>query len=67
LEIGTVEFDEGEFFAKLRAMSDEELKKFGKSLAFITSGTVSARQHVGDFDWQLREAHAEWRKRYPKK
>jgi hypothetical protein len=49
---------------RLRAMSDEELIAFGKSVRKLAEPRVIP----GPDPWkmQLKEARAEWRRRYPK-
>jgi hypothetical protein len=51
---------------RLRKMSDEELREFGKAAKYM----VSAKANIGkpplpDFVPQLEEARAEWRRRHP--
>jgi hypothetical protein len=51
---------------RLRKMSDEELRKFGKAARYM----ISARANMGKpplptFVLQLEEARAEWRTRHP--
>jgi hypothetical protein len=50
---------------RLRAMSDEELIKFGKMVRSLSAPRVS----VTPDPWkaQLEEARAEWRRRHPRR
>jgi hypothetical protein len=52
---------------RLRKMSDEELRKFGKAALYMVSPTANmGTQPLPDFVLQLEEARAEWRRRHPK-
>jgi hypothetical protein len=51
---------------RLRKMSDEELRKFGKAARYIVSPTANmGKPPLPDFVLQLEEARAEWRRRHP--
>lgn len=47
--------------ARLAKMPDEELKRYGRSSAFM-----AGRSDRETFRVQLEEARAEWRRRHPK-
>jgi hypothetical protein len=52
--------------ARLRKMSDEELRKFGKAARYMASPTANmGKPPLPAFVLQLEEARAEWRRRYP--
>jgi hypothetical protein len=49
---------------RLRKMSDEELRKFGKAARYMVSPTANmSRPPLPAFVLQLEEARAEWRRR----
>jgi hypothetical protein len=50
---------------RLRKMSDEELRKFGKAARDMASPTANmGKPPLPDFALQLEEARAEWRRRH---
>lgn len=51
---------------RLQIMSDEELISFGKSLRSLCA-VKRVSTTPNPFEGQLREARAEWRRRYPKR
>ena len=52
--------------ARLRKMSDEELRKFGKAARYMISPTANmGKAPLPTFVLQLEEARAEWRRRHP--
>jgi hypothetical protein len=64
--IQLADFDVEDLRTRLRKMSDEELRKFGKAARYM----VSPRANMGKpplptFVLQLEEARAEWRRRHP--
>ena len=51
---------------RLRKMSDEELRKFGRAARYMASPTVNmGKPPLPTFVLQLEEARAEWRRRHP--
>jgi hypothetical protein len=49
---------------RLRKISDEELRKFGKAAKYMVSPKASmGKPPLPDFVLQLEEARAEWRRR----
>ena len=49
---------------RLRKMSDEELRKFGKAARYMVSPRANMdKPPLPDFVLQLEEARAEWRRR----
>jgi hypothetical protein len=49
---------------RLRKMSDEELRKFGKAARYMISPTANlGKPPLPTFVLQLEEARAEWRRR----
>jgi hypothetical protein len=51
---------------RLRKMSDEELRKFGKAARYMVSQTANTgKPPLPAFALQLEEACAEWRRRHP--
>ena len=64
--IQLADFDHDALRTRLRKMSDEELREFGKAARYM----VSPRANMGKappptFVLQLEEARAEWRRRHP--
>jgi hypothetical protein len=64
--IQLADFDRDALRTRLRKMSDEELREFGKAARYM----VSPRANMGKpplptFVLQLEEARAEWRRRHP--
>jgi hypothetical protein len=52
---------------RLRKMSDEELREFGKAARYMVSPTANmGKPPLPDFVLQLEEARAEWRRRRQK-
>jgi hypothetical protein len=52
--------------ARLRKMSDKELRKFGKAARYMVSPTANmGKPPLPTFVLQLEEARAEWRRRHP--
>jgi len=50
--------------ARLRKMSDEELREFGKAARYMVSPTANmGKPPLPTFVLQLEEARAEWRRR----
>jgi hypothetical protein len=50
--------------ARLRKMSDEELREFGKAARYMVSPTANTgKPPLQTFVLQLEEARAEWRRR----
>jgi hypothetical protein len=50
---------------RLRQMSDEKLRKFGKAARYMVSPTANmGKPPLPDFVLQLEEARAEWRRRH---
>jgi len=53
--------------ARLRKMSDEELREFGKAARYMVSPTANmGKPPLPTFVLQLNEARAEWRRRHPR-
>jgi hypothetical protein len=53
------------FRTRLRKMSDEELRKFGKAARYMVSPTANmGKPPLPAFMLQLEEARAEWRRRH---
>ena len=51
---------------RLRKMSDEQLRNFGKAARYMTSPTANmGKPPLATFMLQLEEARAEWRRRHP--
>ena len=51
---------------RLRKMSDEELREFGKAARYMVSPKANmGKPPLPAFVLQLEEARAEWRNRYP--
>lgn len=62
--------DIAELRARLRAMSDAELRRFGSAARHMCSTLRSRRPEDlarVEFEIQLEEASAEWRRRHPPK
>jgi hypothetical protein len=54
--------------ARLRAMDDRMLKRWGQSAAYMCSPSANlGAEPRPEFVLQLEEARAEWRRRHPKK
>ena len=54
--------------ARLRKMSDEELREFGKAARYMVSPTANmGKPPLPTFVLQLEEARAEWRRRQKNK
>jgi len=64
IQLATLNIDE--LRARLRKMSDEELRKFGEAGKYMVSPKANmGKPPLPDFVLQLEEARAEWRRRYP--
>jgi len=60
-------FDIDALRARLRKMSDEELREFGKAARYMVSPTANmGKPPLPTFVLQLNEARAEWRRRHPR-
>jgi hypothetical protein len=56
-----------ELRARLQKMSDADLLKFGKGAAHMCKPVPNSNRPIREvFREQLREARAEWRRRFPK-
>lgn len=52
--------------ARLRKMSDEELREFGKAARYMVSPSANmGKPPLPTFVLQLEEARAEWKRRHP--
>ena len=61
------DFDRDALRTRLRKMSDEELREFGKAARYIVSpGANMGKPPLPNFVLQLEEARAEWRRRHPR-
>jgi hypothetical protein len=59
-------FDVNALRTRLRKMSDQELRKFGKAARYMVSPTANmGKPPLPDFVLQLEEARAEWHRRHP--
>ena len=66
IQLTTLNVDE--LRTRLRKMSDEELRKFGRAAAHMVSPKANMGQPPREtFVIQLAEARAEWARRHPKK
>jgi hypothetical protein len=64
--IQMADFDVEGLRARLRKMSDEELRKFGKAARYMISPTANmGKAPLPTFVLQLEEARAEWRRKHP--
>ena len=64
--IQLADFDRDALRTRLRKMSDEELREFGKAARYMVSpGASMGKPPLPAFVLQLQEARAEWRKRHP--
>ena len=62
IQLATLNVDE--LRTRLRKMSDEELRKFGKAARYMVSPTANmGKPPLPDFVLQSEEARAEWRRR----
>jgi hypothetical protein len=62
--IQLADFDRDALRRRLREMSDEELREFGKAARYMVSpGANMAKPPLPTFVLQLEEARAEWRRR----
>ena len=62
IQLTTLNVDE--LRTRLRKMSNEELRKFGKAARFMVSPKANmGKPPLPDFVLQLEEARAEWRRR----
>ncbi|MFZ0884839.1 MAG: hypothetical protein WAN14_15680 [Candidatus Acidiferrales bacterium] len=65
--VGQTEFAAEEFRKRLRAMSDEQLIRYGKAARYMADPRQSANGRVENvYVVQLAECRAEWRRRHPK-
>jgi hypothetical protein len=65
--IQLADFDRDALRTRLRKMSDEELREFGKAARYMVSpGANMGKPPLPTFVLQLQEARAEWRKRHPR-
>jgi hypothetical protein len=65
--IGLADFDRDALRTRLRKMSDEELREFGKAARYMVSPTANmGKAPLPTFVLQLEEARAEWRRRHPR-
>jgi hypothetical protein len=56
-----------ELRARIRGMSDADLLKFGQGAAHMCTPAKNSNRPIREvFREQLREARAEWRRRFPK-
>ena len=63
IQLTTLNVDE--LRTRLRKMSNEELRKFGKAARFMVSPKANmGKPPLPDFVLQLEEARAEWRRRH---
>jgi hypothetical protein len=53
--------------ARIRAMSDTELRKYGRAAAHMADPRKNHGKPNPAFQIQLHEARAEWRRRHPAK
>ena len=64
--IAQTEFRTEEFRKRLRAMSDEQLIRYGKAARYMAGPRQSANGRVENvYVFQLAECRAEWRRRHP--
>jgi hypothetical protein len=65
--IQLADFDGDALRTRLRKMSDEELREFGKAARYMVSpGANMGKPQLPTFVLQLEEARAEWRRRHPR-
>jgi hypothetical protein len=65
--IQLADFDRDALRTRLRKMSDEELREFGKAARYMTSpGANMGKPPLPTFVLQLAETRAEWRRRHPR-
>jgi hypothetical protein len=65
--IQLADFDRDALRTRLRKMSDEELREFGKAARYMTSPFANmGKPPLPTFVLQLAEARAEWARRHPK-
>lgn len=63
--IQLADFDRDALRTRLRKMSDEELREFGKAARYMVSpGANMGKPPLPIFVLQLEEARTEWRKRH---
>ena len=60
--IQLADFDRDALRTRLRKMSDEELREFGKARYMVSPGANMGKPALPTFVLQLQEARAEWRK-----
>jgi hypothetical protein len=64
--IDFTELDIAQLRERLRKMTEDELRKFGRSARYMCSPTANmGKPPDKDFVIQLEEARAEWRRRHP--
>ena len=64
--IQLADFDRDALRTRLRKMSDEELREFGKAARYMVSpGANMGKPPLPTFVLQLEEARAEWRAKTP--
>ena len=64
--IQMADFDRDALRTRLRKMSDEELREFGKAARYMVSpGANMGKPPLPTFVLQLEKARAEWRRRHP--
>jgi hypothetical protein len=64
--IQLADFDIEDLRTRLRKMSDEELRNFGKAARqMVSPGANMGKPPLQTFVLQLEEARAEWRRRHP--
>ena len=67
-EIQLTAFDVNQLHERLQKMTDDELREFGKTAAYMVSPKANMGQPPREaFVVQLAEARAEWARRHPKK
>jgi hypothetical protein len=66
--IAETAFTVEEFRKRIRAISDDQLIRFGKAAAYMADPRNSADRRSVEpvFKIQLQECRAEWRRRHPK-
>jgi hypothetical protein len=64
--IQLADFDRDALRTRLRKMSDEELRQFGKAARYMVLPQANmGKAPLATFVLQLEEARAEWRRRHP--
>jgi len=63
--IRLADFDVEALRTRLRKMSDEELREFGKAARYMTNARANmGKPSLASFVLQLEEARAEWKRRH---